>query len=94
MATLALFDRRLGAHLDAAATAAIGIHDAGAAEDASTGREVGALDELHEIVGRCVGICEKVQRSVDHFTQVVRRDVGGHTDRNALAAVDQQVGEP
>ena len=32
--------------------------------------------------------------AADDFAQIVRRDVGGHADRNALAAVDQQVGEP
>ena len=30
---------------------------------------------------------------VDHLTHVVRRDVGGHAHGDALAAVDQQVGE-
>ena len=32
--------------------------------------------------------------SVDHLAEIVRRDVGGHTDSDALAAVDQQVREP
>ena len=80
--------------LIAAATGAVGVHDAGAAEDAAAGREVGTLDELHEIVGRRLGIGEQVHRRVDDFAQVVRRDVGGHADGDALAAVDQQVGEP
>ena len=33
-------------------------------------------------------------RGVDDLAEVVRRDVGGHADGDALAAVDQQVGEP
>ena len=31
---------------------AIGVHDAGAPEDGAAGREVGALHELHQVVGR------------------------------------------
>ena len=35
----------------------------------------------------------QVHRGVDDLAQVVGRDVRGHADRDALAAVDQQVGE-
>jgi hypothetical protein len=34
-----------------------------------------------------------VEGGVDDLAQVVGRDVGGHAHRDALAAVDQQVGE-
>ena len=51
---LALLDRGRGAHLHAAAAGAVGVDDAGPAEDAGPGREVGALDELHQVVGRRV----------------------------------------
>ncbi len=37
---------------------------------------------------------DQMDDRVDHFTEVVRRDVGGHADGDALAAVDEQVGEP
>ena len=46
----------------AAATGAIGVDDAGAAEDARAGREVRALDELHEVVGRRLGVVDEVER--------------------------------
>ena len=49
-AFLALVDGRRGAQLDAAPAGAIGVEDAGSAEDAGAGREVGSLDELHEVV--------------------------------------------
>ena len=93
-AALGLLDRRRGAHLDAAAAGAVGVHDAGAAEDAAAGREVGALDELHQVVGGGIGVVDEVDRGVDDLAEVVRRDVGGHADGDALAAVDEQVGEP
>ncbi len=38
-------------------------------------------------------MCQQVDRGVDDFAQVVGRDVGGHAHRDALAAVDEQVGE-
>jgi hypothetical protein len=36
---------------------------------------------------------DEVDGGVDHLAEVVGRDVGGHADRDALAAVDEQVRE-
>ncbi len=79
---------------DRALAGAVGVEDAGPAHDQAAGREVGALDELHEVVGGGVGVGQQVLGGVDDLAQVVGRDVGGHAHRDALAAVDQQVGEP
>ena len=54
----------------------------------------GPFTNCHQVVGRGFGMVEQVHRRVDHFAEVVRRDVGGHADGDALAAVDEQVGEP
>ena len=54
----------------------------------------GPLHELHEVVGRGLGVVDEVDGGVDDLAEVVRRDVGGHADRDALAAVDEQVREP
>ncbi len=48
---------------------------------------------LHQVLDRRVGVVDQVQRGIDDFAEVVGRDVGGHADRDALAAVDQQVGK-
>ena len=48
---LELLGVRLGADADAAAAGAVGLFEAGGAEDEAAGREVRALDELHEVVG-------------------------------------------
>jgi len=32
------------------------------------------------------------QTGVDHLAQIVRRDLGGHADRDAVGAIDQQIG--
>ena len=34
-----------------------------------------------------------MQAGVDHFIEVVRRDVGSHSHRNATRAIDQQIGQ-
>ena len=54
----------------------------------------GALDELHQVAGRGLGVVEVVHDAVDHLAEVVRRDVGGHADRDAAGAVHEQVREP
>ena len=89
-----LLDLGPGPDLDGAPPGAVGVHDPGAAEDVGAGREVGSLDEVHQVVGGGVGVVDQVHRGIDHLAQVVGRDVGGHADGDPLAAVDQQVREP
>ena len=91
---LALLDAGRRPHLHRAATGAVGVDDAGTAEDARPGREVGTLDELHEVVGCRLGVVDQVEDRVDDLAEVVRRDVRRHADGDALAAVDEQVREP
>ena len=49
--------------------------------------------DLHQLVQRRVRIGDQRQRGVDDLARIVRRDVGRHADGDAVAAVDQQVGE-
>ena len=39
------------------------------------------------------GIVDQRHAGVDHFAEIVRRDVGRHADGDAAGAVDQKVGE-
>ena len=88
-----LDDRALG---DRAAAGAVGLLDALAADDQRAVGEVGALDPLDqgvlELLAGGVGVLERPAGAVGDLAQVVRRDVGGHADRDAGRAVDQQVG--
>ena len=90
-----LFDLDDAAHTDRAAAGGVRILDTLATDDESVRREVGALDAFH--AGRerrfFVGleVVESPEHRVAEFTQVVRRDVGGHTDGDAVGAVHQQV---
>ena len=89
-----LLDLGHGPQADRALAGAVGVEDPLAAHDQRAGGEVGALDELHEVVGGGVGVVDQVDGGVDDLAQVVGRDVGGHAHGDALAAVDQQVREP
>ena len=97
-AALDLLDVDDGAHRDRSATGAVRVLDAAGAEDLRAGREVGAGDALHErfeqLFARGVGVLERPQGTGRDLAEVVRRDVGGHADRDADRAVDEQVREP
>ena len=63
------------------------------AEDRAAGREVRALDELAQVVGGELRVVDERDRGVGDLAEVVGRDVGGHPDRDARRAVDEQVRE-
>ena len=62
------------------------------------GREVRSLDAVDERLERVLPgrfrVRQVPQRALADLAQVVRRDVGGHADRDADGAVDEQVREP
>jgi hypothetical protein len=73
----------LGPHHDAAAAGAVAVLHAIDAVDDAGGGKVGRRNDLHQFVDRGFGVPQQVQAGIDHFIEVVRRDVGGHADRNA-----------
>ncbi len=85
------------AHGDRAAPGPVGVLDPAVPDDQAAGGKVGALDPLDQRFQQIfVGGLEVVEvplRAGGDLAQVVRRDLGGHADRDALRAVDQQVGE-
>ena len=83
----------LAAHHDRAAAEMIGRTNALASEDDAAGRKIRSRDDVDEIVDRQRGIVDQRDAGVDHFAEIVRRNVGGHADRDAAGAVDQQVRE-
>ena len=54
--------------------------------------QVGARDELHEVVEAAVGVRDEVAGGADDLDEVVRRHVGREADGDAGDAVDEQVG--
>ena len=91
---LAFFNCNGGSHFHRATPCAVRIHDSGTAENACTGREIGSLNEGHQIVRRRVGVIDDVNHRVDNFAKIMRRNIGGHANSDALAAINQQVREP
>ena len=65
----------------------------GAAENDAAGREIRPRHDADQIVDREPGIVDQRHAGVDHFAEIVRRDVGRHADRDAARAVDQQIGK-
>ena len=94
LAAVDVLEVALGAHHHLAAPGAVALAHAGQAVDDAGGREVGRRDDLHQLVDRRRRVLQQVQAGVDDLVEVVRRDVGGHADRDAGRAVDQQVRQP
>ena len=69
-----------------------GAYGVDAADDAAGG-EVGAGEILHEVADRGGRVVEQMDGGVHDFAEVVRRDVRGHADADAHAAVHQHVRE-
>ena len=86
-------DARLAAHDDGAASADQRVSGARTAHDLAAGGKVRARYEVEQrFLGRR-WIVDQRQAGVDHLTEIMRRNVGGHTDRNAARAVDQEIGD-
>ena len=86
------FDLVARAHDDGAPARAVGLVDAGPSHDQGAGRKVRPGQQLHDVFERGVRLPDQRKAGVDHFAQIVRRNVGRHADSNAAGAVDQQVG--
>ncbi len=71
----------------------IGRADALAPENDAAGRKIRPGNDLDEIVDAKRRVVDQRGAGVDDFAEIVRRNVGGHTDRDAAGAVDQKVRE-
>jgi len=89
----ALFDRHASAHADLAPAGFKILADAGAALDETARGEVGALDVGHETVDGDVGVVNLGADAIDALHEVVGGDIRGHADRDAGAAIDEEVRE-
>ena len=92
-ATVVIFEVSASADDDPASPGAVAVaHPIDAVDDAGGG-EVGRRNQLDQLVHSRFGSAQQQQTALDHLAQIVRRNVGGHADRDARAAVDQQVGD-
>ena len=82
------------AHAQLAAAGMIGGTDAADAHNLRAGREVRAGDMLHQFVNRNFRVIDQSNDAVNDLTQVMRRNVGSHADRNTVGAVYQKMRKP
>ena len=66
------FDARLGPQREEAAACVVGLLDALPADDDAAGREVGALDVLHQALDVDVGVVDHRDDCVDRLAELVR----------------------
>ncbi len=92
-AVLELLDVVLGPEDHPAAAGAIGLAQAVLVADRRPGGEVGAGDDLHQLVELDRRVVDVGDQGVADLAEVVRRDRRRHAHRDAAGAVDQQVGE-
>ena len=89
----AFLDRVARTLEDRSAAGCVGGADSGGAEDLGAGREVRPLHMLHQAFGRDRRIVHEGPAGIDDFTEIMRRDVGCHADRDAAGAIDEDVGK-
>ena len=73
-----------GAHQEASAAGAVRVGDAAFAVDKAAGREVRTLHVLQHGAEPALRIVDQRDGRVDHLGQVVRRNIGGHADRDPV----------
>ena len=91
LVAVGIFDLGTGAHIDAAAPGAVGLADAGCAVDDAGGRKIGARNVVHQVVDAERRVVDQRDTGIDHFAEIMRRDIGRHADRDAARAIHQQV---
>ncbi len=83
LAAAQLLDVRARAHDDAAAAGAVRVADPAAADDERAGREVGALDVLHQALDVDLRVVDHRDDGVDRLAEMVRRHVRRHPHGDA-----------
>src|SRR5690606_11426702 len=73
---------RLGAHDHATATSAIAVAHARHAINDAAGRKIRRRNDLYQLIHRTLLVVQHMQCTVDDLGDVVRRNIGRHTDRN------------
>ena len=90
---LGFLHAHLAAHLHGAASGVEVVPRALHAVNGAPGGEVRPFDQAHQRFDGDGGVVDECAHAIDHFAEVVRRNVGGHADGDARAAIDEQVRE-
>src|SRR4029077_16341793 len=90
-AAFELLDAGLAAHLHAAAAGLEILFDSRHAADDAAGREVRPFYVFHQLLKRDFWIVDLRTDSIDHFAEIVRRNIGRHAHGNAGSAINEQI---
>ena len=77
------FEMGARAHDHAAAAGAIAVAHAGHAVDDACGREIRCRHDRDQLIDGDFGVFQQCLTGIDHFAEIVRRDVGRHAHGNA-----------
>ncbi len=80
-----------GAHHEASAARLVGFENSGSAVDDAAGREVRPLHKFQNLRQCGLRIIHQRDGRVDDLSEIVRRNLRRHADRNTVRAVHQQV---
>ena len=65
--------------------------DTGSAVYKAAAGKVGAGDDFNELIEADIRIVNDRAGRIDHLSQIVWRNIGGHADRNTSRAIHQQI---
>ena len=85
-------DISLGADNHPAASGGISALNTVFAQNDTAGGEIRPFDKLGQFFNGCVRVIDEVVNTFAHFGEIMRRDIGSHTDGNAGTAVNQEIG--
>ena len=86
-----MLDMGGGARGERASAGGVGLANAVAADDRTSGGPVGARNIAHQLFKRGIRVSHEELCSIHHFAEIMRGQIGGHAYGDARTAVDQQV---
>ncbi|CDE48098.1 val start codon [Sutterella sp. CAG:351] len=83
----------LGADQHGAAAGAVRLTDTAETENDAASREIRSREETDQVIHARRRVMQRVEARINCFSEVMRRDVRRHADRDTLAAIHQQLRE-
>ncbi len=94
LAAFHFFDFTFAPHNNPAFAGLIGFFYPFPTQNQASCGKIGAFDHLGQVFNGHVRIIDQHDDAVNHFAQVVGRDVRGHTYRDTRSSVHEQIGKP
>ena len=87
-----LFDLRTCARHHRTTACKIGRANTAAAQNDPAGRIIRPRNNRHQIFDGNFGALHHGEHAINHFAQIMRRNIGGHANRNTTSTIDEQIG--